>query len=327
VAADLKIFDINDGASDVDLVVNNSIGIWPDGSGGANKALTDFRKDGGGTVKLLGTASQYRGTTTIRNGRIIVVGNVISNTFSPLGTNVTAVQLGDAGTASNNVVTLAVDGGSFTFSRGLYVYPYTNGASAVFAGLSTNSLLLSGAVTLSNTLRLASASAGTNALIVAGVVSGPAGLATTGSVVLAAANTYTGVTTVVNGTLRLATSNSIADASALRLQDGTFATAGFSETLGTLDVDGAATIDFGSGSSVVRFAASAGQTWDGTLTIRNWSGSKDGGGTDQLFVGSSSGGLTATQLGKIIPVGGYTVQQLPTGEVVLKPKGLLIMIK
>ena len=327
VASNLKIMDINDGASDIDFVLNANIPIWPDYAGGANKGLSDFRKDGGGTLKLLGTSSQYRGTTTIRNGRIIVVGNVISNMFSPLGTNVTAVQLGDAGTASNNVVTLAVDGGSFIFARGLYVYPYTNGASAVFAGLSTNSLLLSGDVTLSNTLQLASAATGTNALIVTGALSGSGGLTTTGAVVLAASNTYTGTTTVASGTLRLAASDRIADASALRLLSGTFATAGFSETLGTLDVDGAAVIDFGSGSSVVRFAASAGQTWDGTVAIRNWSGSKSGGGTDQLFVGTSAAGLTATQLGKIIPPSGYTVQQLPTGEVVLKPKGTLIFIK
>ena len=145
--------------------------------------------------------------------------------------------------------------------------------------------------------------------------------------VLAAANTYTGTTTVASGTLRLAASDRIADASALRLLGGAFATAGFSETLGTLDVDGAATLDFGSGSSVVRFAASAGQTWDGTLTIRNWSGSKNGGGTDQLFVGSSAAGLTATQLGKIIPPSGYTVAQLPTGEVVMRPKGSLLFVK
>jgi autotransporter-associated beta strand protein len=327
VAANLKVFDISDGASDIDLVLNNSFGIWPDDPGSARKGLSDFRKDGGGTLKLLGTASQYRGTTTIRNGRIIVVGNVISNALSPLGTNVTAVQLGDAGTASTNVATLAVDGGSFTFARGLYVYPYTNGARAVFAALSTNSLLLSGAVTLSNTLQLASASAGTNALIAAGLISGPGGLTTTGSVVLAAGNAYTGLTTVVNGTLRLSTSNCIADASALRLLGGTFATAGFSETLGALDVDGAATLDFGSGSSVVRFAASAGQAWDGALTIRNWSGSKDGGGADQFFVGAVADGLSPAQLAKIIPPTGYKAKQLASGEVVMKPNGTLLFVK
>ncbi len=317
----LKIFDINDGAADTDVLFNYNFSIWP-----AN-GVSNVRKDGAGTMRLNGTWAPYMGTTTIRNGRVIVTSSVGSSGVGPLGTNTTALQLGDAGTASNNVLTLAVDGGSYTFARGLYVYPYTNGASALFAGLSTNSLLLSGAVTLSNTLQLASAAAGTNALIVTGLVSGPGGLTSTGAVVLAAANTYTGLTAVASGTLRLAAAERIADASALRLLGGTFATTGFSETLGTLDVDGAATLDFGNGSSVVRFAASAGQTWDGTLTIRNWSGSKEGGGTDQLFVGTSAGGLTAAQLGRIVPLSGYAVRQLSTGEVVMKPNGTLTLVK
>ena len=80
-------------------------------------------------------------------------------------------------------------------------------------------------------------------------------------------------------------------------------------------------------SSVLTFAASSGQTWDGTLTILNWSGSVSGGGTDQLFVGTSAGGLTSTQLAKIVTPTGQTARQLASGEVVLLPKGAMILLK
>jgi autotransporter-associated beta strand protein len=139
-------------------------------------------------------------------------------------------------------------------------------------------------------------------------------------VVLAAANTYTGVTTVAEGTLRLGASDRIADTGALRLTGGTFDSAGHSDTLGTLDVDGTAVIDLGSGSSTLRFADSAVQTWSGTLTLRNGSG----GGTGRLFIGTTSGGASAQQLDRIMFPNGRKAIQLATGEVVPVPQGTLI---
>ena len=321
-----KTFDVNDGAADIDLLVTASYGIY---SGVEPlQAVSDIRKTGAGTLKLSGTASVFHGTTTVRNGRLIVGASVLPNVAGPLGNTNTAVQVADAGTTSSNTVALVFDG-NYTFGRGLYVYPYTNGASVSFGSIAAGSAVFSGAILLSNTVQLTSASAGTNAVIVTGVISGPGGISKTGTgtVVLAVSNTYTGTTTVASGTLRLSASNRIADTSSLRLTGGTFAADGFSETMGNLDVDGSATIDFGNGSSVLTFAASAGQTWDGTLTIRNWSGAVSGGGTDQLFVGTSAGGLTSAQLAKIVTPAGQTARQLATGEVVLLPKGAMLMLK
>jgi autotransporter-associated beta strand protein len=233
------------------------------------------------------------------------------------------VQVADAGTASTNTVALVFDG-AYTFARGICVYPYTNGASVSVGSVATNSAVFSGAILLSNTVQLTSASAGTNAVIVTGVISGPGGVTKTGTgtVVLAASNLYTGLTSVAAGTLRLSSSNRIDDTSALRLTGGTFATAGFSETLGELDVDGAAVIDFGSGSSTLRFAASTGQVWAGTLTLRNWSRTD----SDRLFVGTWAGALTPAQLAKIVLPDGRKAMQLATGEVV-PPQGAVMMVR
>jgi autotransporter-associated beta strand protein len=315
-----KTFDVNDGAADIDLLVSASYGIY---SATNYPAVSDIRKTGAGTLKLTGTASDFRGTTTVRNGRIVVSASVLANTAGPLGKTNSVVQVADAGTSSTNTVALVFDG-AYTFARGICVYPYTNGASVSVGSVATNSAVFSGAILLSNTVQLTSASAGTNAVIVTGVISGPGGVTKTGTgtVVLAAANLYTGLTTVAAGTLRLSSSNRIDDASALRLTGGTFATAGFSETLGELDVDGAAVIDFGSGSSTLRFAASTGQVWAGTLTLRNWSRTD----SDRLFVGTWAGALTPAQLAKIVLPDGRKAMQLATGEVV-PPQGAVMMVR
>ena len=50
-------------------------------------------------------------------------------------------------------------------------------------------------------------------------------------------------------------------------------------------------------ASIVAFAKSITSTWSGTLNIYNWTGNAStGGGTDQLYFGSDTTGLTAAQL-------------------------------
>jgi hypothetical protein len=89
--------------------------------------------------------------------------------------------------------------------------------------------------------------------------------------------------------LQLGASERISNSSPLTMNGGTFSTAGFSETLGTVSLTNSASFDFGNGSSVVHAAASDATTWVGTLTLNNWTGM-----FDHLFFGSSATGLGAS---------------------------------
>jgi hypothetical protein len=84
---------------------------------------------------------------------------------------------------------------------------------------------------------------------------------------------------------------------------------------------------FGTNSSILRFADSSGQPWGGgILHIRNWSGSLNGGGSNQVVFGNNSAALTPAQVSQIrfdfFPSLQYTAKILPTGEVVPNPSGV-----
>lgn len=94
----------------------------------------------------------------------------------------------------------------------------------------------------------------------------------------------------------------------------------------TLTLSSDSTIEFNGGSgSILAFDDSSGETWSGggDLLLTGWDGDLDGGGTDQLFFGTSDSGLTSGQLGRIkfvnpagLPTGIYDAKILMTGEVV-----------
>jgi autotransporter-associated beta strand protein len=315
-----KVFDINDGAAEIDLLSTANYSTYsPDGQ--SVNARSNIRKTGAGTLKFSGTVSRFRGVITIRDGRIIVGNNVPFGGNSVLGNATSVVQLADSATADTNHVALVFDG-AYTFSRGICVNPF--GASATIGNISTNTAIFDGAILISNTVQLVSATAADNSTRFNGIISGPGGVTAigTGTVVLAASNTYTGLTTVADGTLKLSEANRIADTSSLRLTGGTFDTAGYNETMNTLDVDGNAVLDFGNGSSEIHFSASALESWEGTLLIVNRTE-----GSDRLFVGTDASGLTEVQLSKIIYPNGQPAVQLQTGEVVPLPMGTLILVR
>ena len=147
-----------------------------------------------------------------------------------------------------------------------------------------------------------------------------------GTLTLSAANNYTGATTISVGTLTCGAASVIPSGSSLNLNGGTLksgATTGNTQSTGTLTLSDNSTIALGTGSHSLTFAASNGVSWTAakTLTITGWTGGYNGtsGTAGKIFVGSSSSGLTASQLSEIVFFNGtsnFPATILSTGEVV-----------
>lgn len=137
----------------------------------------------------------------------------------------------------------------------------------------------------------------------AGVIYGTGGVTKvgTGTMTLDGENTYTGATTVTEGTLELGASERLNDASRLILNGGTFATGGFSETMGTVVLSDSSVIDLGSGDSDLSFLDSSAEVWADSvvLSILNFDE-----GVDSIRFGTDAFGLTSAQLSQITLNGG-----------------------
>ena len=169
------------------------------------------------------------------------------------------------------------------------------GDGGTAGGVSQNSpniLVESGAilaVNRSNTL-----TQGTSPLKVP--ITGDGGFAQVGSgnTVFLLGNTYTGPTTIDDGTLTLGADEVLPDASALTIGDATLDARTFIESIGTLEVKGAAVINLDAGASLSFVDSSAIEWTSGTLTITGTfvSGSS-------LSFGTTNDGLTPAQLALI----------------------------
>jgi mucin-19 len=268
-------------------------------------------KTGSGTLTLSGI-NTYGGLTTVSAGKLelnATGGNAIAGDLTISGGTVKLLQAHQM--ASDK--TLVVGGGTFDLQG------YNQ--SAAHVRMTGGSIIGSGGTLTSATdydVQFGTISA---------ILGGSVGLNKTssGTVTLTGANTYTGTTTIGSGTLALGANNALPTGSSVVLGGGKLATDGFSQTnvLGGLTLTADSTIDMGAlGSSVLDFADSHSVSWSGTLAIANWNGSMAGGGADELIFGSSSSGLTLSQLGEIVfsnPNGlssDYGATILPTGEVV-----------
>ncbi|HTQ38712.1 MAG TPA: dockerin type I domain-containing protein [Pirellulales bacterium] len=269
----------------------------------------------GGTLNVYDTITvgdQGNGTLQITSGAVQAYNIILGNTvYNPTATNYTGTLSLMGGTLAVSQIVLGAgtpsnwtSGGSINWSAGTL---------QAAAQLNVNvPMTVSGAGGTIN-------SNGFNGTL-SGVISGAGGITKTGlgTITLTASNLYSGATTVKQGTLTLGASNRIADTSNLVLSGGTFATGGFSDTLSTLKLSASSTIDLGTGASILDFTDSHELPWTGTLTVANWSGSTSGGGTDRLFFGSGSGGLSLAQLNSIVFSGTASPHavQLSTGEIV-----------
>ena len=100
---------------------------------------------------------------------------------------------------------------------------------------------------------------------------------------------------------------------------------GHRETLGTIDLQGHAVLECGTGNNTLIAADSHDIPWNTAkeLIINAWKGSPTGGGSDRIVIGKSAQALTAQQLACIgfrnpagQPAGLYTAAILNTGELV-----------
>ncbi len=274
---------------------------------GSGKILRD--NTGAGDLRLSGDNSFSGGVTVTSRGIRLAHKNA-------LGTGTFSIGGGSTpGTAITITADTALEGGN--------AIPNAVSWNQDFTLAAVNSLEFSGATTLSGD-RTATVNSGKTLTFSGGISGSGASLikAGLGTLKLSASNSYTGATSITGGTLLLGASNVLPDASNITLSGATLATGGYSDTVGTLTQTGTSTIDLGSGSSTLTFADSHALGWSGTLNIWNWSG-----GSDHLFFGSDSSGLTSGQASLVQFYSGTTGatflgtgQMLGSGELVPVPE-------
>ncbi|MDB6128525.1 MAG: autotransporter-associated beta strand repeat protein, partial [Verrucomicrobia bacterium] len=98
-----------------------------------------------------------------------------------------------------------------------------------------------------------------------------------GTLILGGANTYTGITTINDGTLQLGASNRIADTSNVSIgASATLNLNGFSEKVGSLTAAGGATLDFGTTGNANTFVFDSYiAPASGVLVVNNWESGLD----------------------------------------------------
>ncbi|MEI7801594.1 MAG: autotransporter-associated beta strand repeat-containing protein, partial [Bacteroidota bacterium] len=248
-----------------------------------------FTKTGTGII-LLDGAHTFSGPVTVSAGtlRINATGTYpdasalsvsAGATFDLKGLSETIGSLAGAGTVSSSVT------GAVTLTTG------GDNTSTTFSGIAQNGTATSLSVTKTGT----------------------------GIFIISGANTYTGITTITNGTLQLGAAERIANTSNMVLNGGTFSTGastGNSETLGTLNLNANSTIALGTGNHTITFSNSSAVGWAGTtLTITGWTGTAGSSGTGgKIVVGA--GGLSGAQLAAISFTGYPGTPIIVAGEVV-----------
>ncbi len=225
------------------------------------------------------TVNVQSGTATIANLKV----NALTGSTSTVnldGGTLAVGTLNSTGTGTRNINfnggTLRVDGGSLNVSG--FTNAFVKAGGAVIDTNGNNATLTQDLLT--------------------DVVSTGGGLSKsgTGTLTLSGDNTYTGATTVNDGTLALGAADRIADGSSLVMAGGTFATGGFNETLGTLVLTATSTIDLGDGASALLFADSSGATWSDSISLSFVNFTE---GVDSIRIGADANGLTEAQLSKI----------------------------
>ena len=318
VVGGINTFDIGAGST---LIWNGQVVYSVTGAG--------FIKNGEGTWNIGAQSGAYNGgfilnagtirlgnpANTIGAGPLTINGGVIAGNGTVVKVPaVTSITINNDFMLGNSP-TLTTADASITFNRGVVLGSNQTRTITVGGNIATGS---TGVYTFNGII------AGTNSSIIFDRLP-----ASTGRIVLGGANTYNGGTTIKAGKVSFGASGVLADAGAITLSGGalnTGFTTGFSETAGTLKLTANSTIELGTGSHTLAFAASNGQSWTGStmLTITGWSGVYNGTASataGKIFVGTDASGISPAQLAQIQftnPSDGinYTARILSTGEIV-----------
>lgn len=359
------LYHAGTGTLDIEVAING-------GFTKAGPGFTIIGKNTSANFTMTGGVTRFTATTVGANialsgGAVMEIGadmnGVTAGDFTrPLGTGGTGVQIvgsgGFSASGADRIVNLGGASAQVTWgsSAGTNLL---NGVFVLSSDHSDATLEFQNPINLAvidRGIQVNNGSAAVDARL-SGAISSSSGIDKTGAgtLELSASNTYAGNTRVDAGrllltgtlsgtnavivgngaTLELGSADRVNDAALLRLEGGTVKTGGFNETLAALSLGGNSTIDLGAGASVLHGADSSGDPWTGTLSILNWSGQPlVGGGTDELFFGATSLGLTAAQVGQVqfvnpdgLPAGTYGAQILASGEVVAVPEpGAWVML-
>jgi len=278
--------------------ISGSGGITFDGTGGS-----------GGIV--LSGANDYTGGTILSGGLLKLSGSgTLGSTSGTLNVNGGTLDLGGT---NQTVGALNGSAGAINTSTGTSTLTVGNGdGSGSYAGSITNTGTVALTKTGAGTQTLTANDSYTGATTING---GVLELKNSGGVTLSGTS---GVAVNNGGTLLMSANNQINQATFPGISIGSAAgsgtakidAGGFSQgTGGTPVVPNSGTIGLGAltmnassvidltGTSVLHFSDSSGQTWTGTLFIWDWSGTATtGGGSEQILFGGTVNGLTAGQL-------------------------------
>ena len=249
-------------------VATNGNAVTLDGTGagtnlsGIISGAGAVSKNDTGTATLSG-ANTYSGGTTINNG------TVNANHATALGSG--GVTLTGGALASTNGTAI---GNTIALTGSAAINNLTVTGALTQTGANTLTLASStlGAVNLSGQTLTTQVDSGSSTI--GGVISNGS-LAKTGAgiLLLSGNNTYTGGTTISNGTLQLGASDRLANAGGVTIgASGTFNLGGFSDKIGNLTASGGgATLDFGTagGSNTLIFDTYTAPP-SGVLVVNNW---------------------------------------------------------